>query len=174
MFDKIIYIRTKRFINKQKISEKKKKEVLKNFEKIINEKNIEKRYLLAHNFICDYLDDEFYGKNLCGFKNNICSRRQDMIDKGIIRDTYENGCCHGYKEGRDCEKLKDGRCTTRNIACKLFVCPYLRKKGVHFSLNKIPYARYLFNKRQKLYIITNHFIDQEIIVKGLVKRRYGL
>ena len=42
MFDKIIYIRTKRFINKQKISEKKKKEVLKNFEKIINEKNIEK------------------------------------------------------------------------------------------------------------------------------------
>ena len=47
-------------------------EVLKCIE-ILNERNKRKRLELVYDYTCEYLDNEFLGKNLCGFKNDMCA-----------------------------------------------------------------------------------------------------
>ena len=94
-------------INRDKnITEKEKKKRIKVVENILKEKNIEKRYSKLYDMICDYLDNEFINKNVCGFQNDLCSKRRYMIEKGIKKDSYINGCCHSYKHSNDCEHLK--------------------------------------------------------------------
>lgn len=169
--DSKILKKTKNLIVKDKTLTKKEKEKrFKIVEKILAEKNIEKRYSQLYDMICDYLDNEFINKNVCGFKNNLCSRRQYMIEKGIKKDTYLNGCCHSYKEGKDCEHLINGRCSIKNIACKTFTCPYLRLKGKNYSINKIYFAKYFFNFRQKFYMQNTYFVDKDIVLKGILER----
>ena len=169
--DRKIFKKTKRLIDNDKTLTKKEKEKrIKLIEELLNEKNIEKRYSKLYDMICDYLDNEFINKNVCGFKNNLCSRRQYMIEKGIKKDTYLNGCCHSYKEGKDCEHLKNGRCSIKNIACKTFTCPYLKLKGKNYSINKIYFAKYFFNFRQKFYMQNTYFVDKDIVLKGILER----
>lgn len=169
--DKRILLRTINMINNEKnISEVEKTKRIKVVENILKEKDIEKRYSKLYDMICDYLDNEFINKNICGFENNLCSRRKYMIDKGIKKDTYLNGCCHSYKDGKDCEHLKNGRCSIKNIACKTFTCPYLKLKGKRYSINKIYFARYFFNSRQKFYMQNTYFVDKKVVLKGILER----
>ena len=154
----------------KKLSENDKEKQIKTVEKLIKEKDIKTRYSLLYDEICNYLDYDFVIKNVCGFKDNLCSRRQSMIEKNIKKDTYLNGCCHSYKEGKDCEHLKNGRCSIKNIACKLYTCPYLRKKGKNYSINKISFAKHFFNLRQKFYIQNTYFVDKDVVLKGILKR----
>lgn len=167
--DKCIYKKTIDMINNDDISEEEKKKRISVVDKIIAEKDISKRYSILYDMICDYLDNEFQSNNICGFKDGICSRRQDMIDRGIKKECYLNGCCYGYKEGKTCDYLIDGHCSIKNIACKTFTCPYLRKKGYKFSINKIYFAKYFFNIAQKVYMEHTHFVDKDIVMKGIMK-----
>lgn len=171
MSDKRILAKTINIINNDKsINDKEKANRIKVVEKILEEKDIKKRYSRLYDMICDYLDNDFINNNVCGFNNGICSKRQYMIDKGIKKDSYENGCCHGYKEGKTCEHLKNGRCSIKNIACKIFTCPYLRLRGIRYSINKIYFARYFFNVRQKFYMENTFFVDKDIILEGILER----
>jgi len=171
MSDKVILRKTANIINKDKtIDEKEKEKRIRLVEDILKETDKEKRYSKLYDMICDYLDEDFINRNVCGFKDGICSRRQYMIDKGIKKDTYKNGCCHGYKEGGDCKHLKNGRCSIKNIACKTFTCPYLKLKGISYSINKIYFARYFFNFRQKFYMENTYFVDKDVVLKGILER----
>lgn len=171
MSDKRILAKTINIINNDKsINDKEKANRIKVVEKILEEKDIKKRYSRLYDMICDYLDNDFINNNVCGFNNGICSKRQYMIDKGIKKDSYENGCCHGYKERKTCEHLKNGRCSIKNIACKIFTCPYLRLRGIRYSINKIYFARYFFNVRQKFYMENTFFVDKDIILEGILER----
>ena len=156
--------------NDETITNSEKKKRIKKIEEVVSEKNLKKRYSKLYDMICDYLDKEFQDKNICGFKDNLCSRRRDMIEKGIIKDTYINGCCHGYKENADCEHLGKKGCTIKNIACKMFVCPYLRKKGVHYSFKDIYFVKYFFNTRQKFYMKHTFFVDKSVVLEGILER----
>lgn len=169
--DKTIERRTLRLINNDKnISNQEKKRRIKVLNKILKEKNREKRYSLLYDMICDYLDNEFINKNVCGFCDNLCSRRRSMIEKGIKKDTYLNGCCHSYKENADCHYLKNGRCSIKNIACKIYTCPYLKLQGKRYNINKIYFAKYFFNLRQKFYMQNTYFVDKDIVLKGILER----
>lgn len=137
---------------------------------VLAEKEVKERYSKIYDIICDYLDNEFICKNVCGFKNGICSRRQHMIDKGVAKKTYTNGCCYGYKENKVCEHLKNGRCSIKNIACKTFTCPFLKLRGKRYSINKLYFARYFFNSRQKFYMENTYFVDKDIVLDGILKR----
>ena len=169
--DKQILKKTTNMINNDKeISPEEKAKRIEKVKKILEETNLEKRYSNLYDMICDYLDNEFINKNVCGFENDLCMRRQYMIKKGIKKDTYLNGCCHSYKDGSDCEHLKNGRCSIKNIACKTFTCPYLRLKGKNYSINKIYFARYFFNSRQKFYMQNTYFVDKDVVLKGILER----
>ncbi|MBR4262356.1 MAG: hypothetical protein IKQ35_03220 [Bacilli bacterium] len=169
--DKLVIYRTNKYIEKRKISEKEKQKQKKLFKEVMNIKDKYKRYSKMHDYICDYLDKVFYHDNACEFHNNICAHRKYMIEHGIKKDVYEDGCCYGYKEGKVCNKLKNGRCTIRNVACKLFTCPYLKiTRGVRYSLDNIYLSKYLLNRRQKLYLTHTYFVEKDIILDGLMKR----
>ena len=115
--------------NDKSIDDSEKKQRIKTVKNILKEKDIRKRYSKLYDMICDYLDNEFICKNVCGFKDGICSRRQHMIDKGVKKESYINGCCYGYKEKKVCDYLQNGRCSIKNIACKTFTCPFLKLRG---------------------------------------------
>ena len=87
--------------------------------KIIELLNIKNKYQRIYNTIdsiCDYIDIYFEGNsnNYCKFKNNICI----CYRKKNIK--YENGCC------RRCLYQTNKGCPTKNFACKMFNCSYVK------------------------------------------------
>lgn len=87
---------------------------LKKIIELLNIKNKYKRIYTTVNEICDYIDNYYKGKNLCKFKNNkcLCHRKKNL--------NYINGCC------RKCFYQSNKGCTTKNVACKMFNCFYIR------------------------------------------------
>ena len=75
---KKIIKQTKKLINEDKIKfnfveeiDKDLKDNLINIEKAINIKDLEKRYSFIYDTVCDYLDNKYFGENLCGFDQNV-------------------------------------------------------------------------------------------------------
>lgn len=167
--DKQIYRKTRNYL--EKINDEEIDDKMKIIESVLNISDIKERYSYLYDLICEYLDNEFINKNVCGFNCGICRRRQEMIDKNIKKDTYLDGCCHGYKKG-DCEYLIPGKgCSIKNIACKTYTCFYLRKRGYRYKLNNIYLSRYFFNYRQKNYIENTFFVEKDVVMEGILKYR---
>ena len=94
-----------------------------------NVKDLYERYSYIYDIVCDELDRRFKLLNLCDFKSNKCIRKRELIGK-----QDDNILCYGccYTKGRVCPNLKNGRCSVKNIACKLFTCNYLIKQGIQY------------------------------------------
>ena len=130
------------------------------------------RYSYIYDTVCDYLDSFFYGKNLCDFKNNQCGEKRGT--------TSYIGCCHHYKNKllgpllpnnlTPCEHLKeDYTCGAKCIACKLFTCDYLEKKGIKFKIKDILLLNVFFNPLQKYFIKCMVFTPKDKIMKRLIR-----
>ena len=129
------------------------------------------RYSYLYDLICDYFDQEFKEKNICAFSCGICKRRQSMIDQGTIKDTYQNGCCYSYRKKELCKHYVEGKgCAIKNIACKVYTCHYLRKRGYHYHVRDLYFARYFFNKKQFFYMENTFFQDKTIVLNGILER----
>lgn len=128
------------------------------------------RYNYIYDTVCDYLDNFFYGKNLCDFKENQCGEKRGT--------TSRIGCCHHFKvkwlgpftKLVPCEHLKeDYTCGAKCIGCKLFTCDYLEKKGVKFRIKDILLLDTFFNPVQKYFIKFMVFTPKEKIIKRLMR-----
>ena len=128
------------------------------------------RYNYIYDTVCNYLDNFFYGKNLCDFKNDKCGEKRNA--KSLI------GCCHHYKNRIlgpftkfvTCEYLnkKTYTCDAKCISCKLFTCDYLEKKGIKFKIKDILLLDVFFNPLQKYFIKFMVFTPKEKIIKRLM------
>ena len=137
------------------------KEILKMLD-ILNTHNRKEKYSLIYDYACDYLDNEFIEHNWCSFKNDMCISNRNKEKK------YQVGsCCTSNLTKKTCPYFDENikRCSIKCISCKLFVCPYLNKKGVKYSVQKVPFLKYFLSYRQKLLSLTSHFKPKEIIVK---------
>lgn len=132
-------------------------------------KNRYERYNYIYDTVCDYLDEFFYGKNLCDFKDNKCGEKRNTSS------TW--GCCRHYKikwlgpltKWVLCEHLKeDYTCGAKCLGCKLYTCDYLRSKGVIFRIKDILLLDAFFNPLQKLVIKCTVFTPKEKIIKRLM------
>lgn len=132
-------------------------------------KNRKEMYEYIYDKSCEYLDCQFYGKNLCDFRNNKCGEK--------INTTSNVGCCRHYKikwlgpitHLVKCEYLDDNHnCTAKCISCKLYTCDYLKKKGVKFDIKDILLLDTFFNPIQKYFIKYNVFTPKEKIIKRLL------
>lgn len=128
------------------------------------------RYNYIYDTVCIYLDNYFYGKNLCDFKNNKCGEKKNT--------SSTTGCCHHFKykvlgplsKLVLCEFLNDDySCEAKCISCKLFTCDYLEKKGIKFKIRDILLLDTFFNPIQKYYIKYMVFTPKEKILKKLMK-----
>lgn len=168
--DQSIYDKTKKYL--EKIKETEIEEKMKVIDQILEKEVGEERFSYLYDILCDYLDQEFKKKNICGFHNNICKRRCHMIEENKKKDTYDNGCCYSYLHKRNCEHLNAPYgCKIKNLGCKLFTCSYLKKQGIRYKLNQIYLSRYFFNRRQKFYIENTFFVDKPVIMEGILRRK---
>lgn len=132
----------------------------------LNIKNLELRYSYIYDVVCNFLDQEFVEKDICGFKDNICL---SVKNKSHCEES-KYGCCYGRNRGL-CKNLIDGRCSIKSISCKLFTCRYLRKNHIKYKVNDINLLRYFFNARQKFILDTAIFKDKDEIIKLLLDAR---
>ena len=137
--------------------------------------NNKEMYEYIYDAVCEYLDNFFYGKNLCNFKNNKCGEK--------INTTSNVGCCRHFEKRFlgmfrinnklvQCEYLKNYKCSTKCLPCKLFTCDYLEKKGIKFKMKDIFLIDTFFNLVQKFTLKTAVYTPKEIIIKRLLKERY--
>lgn len=140
------------------------KEILK-IAKILNASSKREKITLAYDYACDYLDEQFINKNLCGFKNDMC-----ICNSQKLKEKQVNSCCVSTTTKELCNLFdkKNKCCKTKNLACKLFVCPALYKKKIRFPIRKIPYIKYFFNFRQKLVAKTYFFLEKEKVIENLM------
>lgn len=109
--------------------------------KVIQILNIKNRYKRIKTIIletAEYIDDYYSECSLCDFKNNIC------ICHRKIEKNYQNGCC------RMCIYQSSNGCTTKNVACKLFLCSHsiydkdkLNLEDIYLVKLLDPYQRYI-------------------------------
>lgn len=132
-------------------------------------KNRYERYNYIYDTVCDYLDNFFYKKNLCDFKDNKCGEKRNTSS------TW--GCCRHYKvkligpltKWVVCEHLKeDYTCDAKCIGCKLFTCDYLQSKGIKFKIKDILLLNVFFNPLQKFFIKYMVYTPKEKVIKRLM------
>lgn len=171
-YKKIYYYRILRMfkakfiLDKNTKLDKESKNIVKNILNILNSKTRREKYELIHDYTCEYLDNEFINKNVCGFKNDMCSCNREKDKKYQV-----SSCCESLKTRIICEKFdsKKKTCSIQSIGCKLFICPYLRKKGIRYPIRKIPYLKYFLSPRQKAICITSIFQDKTTTVNKFLK-----
>lgn len=132
-------------------------------------------YEFIYDTVCDWLDKNFSENNICNFKNDKCIANREGCT------THENmGCCYSFKyaklfdirlvtDVKLCQYMQNSKCQTKNIACKLFTCKYLRKRNVIFDMHKILLLDCFFNKKQLDIIRTNYFVSREEILNKLLE-----
>ncbi len=130
---------------------------------ILNVHHKKDKYSLIYDYACDYLDNEFQKNNWCCFKNNMCE-----CNRNKPKEYQTSSCCTRTSTRKDCKYLDEEkkRCSIRCLACKLFVCNYLRKKGIKYTANKVPYLKYFLSPRQKLISNYSFFKPKEEIIKS--------
>lgn len=128
------------------------------------------RYNYIYDTVCDYLDTVFYGKNVCDFKDNKCGEKRNC--------SLVVGCCRHYKykligplypKWVMCEYLTDEyKCGAKCIACKLYTCDYLKKKGIEFKIKDFLLLDAFFRPLQKYCIKYMVYTPKEKIIKRLM------
>lgn len=143
-------------------------EDLENIKKAINIHNRKERLSFVYDTACDYFDNNFYGKNVCEFKNNICP-----ANKLHLNCHKDNGCCYNiYHEGL-CKYLgKDGHCTIKCLPCKKYTCKYLKSKGIKFRYKDIPILYYFLTPRQKYICEFEVYTPKDKIMKKMLGIRW--
>ena len=124
----------------------------KDIELIINALNIKNRYkriTYIYDESCNYIDNYYKGKNLCGFNK-----------KGICRTNTLNGCC------RKCFQWKEGGCSTRNLTCKLFYCTKVCDKYKVLKFSDVKLIKCL-SFRNQIIVKHNYFTKREDYIMDL-------
>ena len=131
----------------------------------INIRNKKERIEFIYDRVCDYLDSDFLGQNKCEFLKNQC-----LADRA--KPYYKDcGCCRA-KSGELCDYLKDGKCTIRNLGCKFFICPTLKKKGLKYKINDFYLLKYFCNFREKIVLRYTIFVPKEKVIERVLSHRW--
>ncbi|MBQ2640231.1 MAG: hypothetical protein IJF92_05695 [Bacilli bacterium] len=120
----------------------------------LNIKSRKKRLEYIIDVACDEVDQYYRGIDLCEFKNCQCKSQWLNNSKRI------NGCC-GL-----CVYQSNKGCTTKNLACKLFVCGIGRKKCKPLKFNDIKILK-LLNMRQRIILQTDYFSTEKQVLYDL-------
>lgn len=134
---------------------KKAMEVIKNNDIII-------RNEMIYNHIYEYLNKDFISNKYCDFINDKCVAQRHF---NLYPVTSKDGCC--FKEIRKCEHLNNGMCKVECMACRLFTCPYLTKRGIGYWANEFILFNAFFNKKQRKHLVFDFYKSKEQVLEKL-------
>lgn len=129
------------------------KELIKIIE-ILNIKNRYKRIYSTILNIANYIDDYYKDCDTCNFKHNKCICHRKLNRK------YINGCC------RICLYQSNTGCTTKNVACKLYLCSNAKLSKKKLELKDI-YLTKLLNPYQRYVLKNDYFTKIEDLATDL-------
>lgn len=131
----------------------------------INKKDKYERYEYIYDTVCSYLDERI-SEGYCEFIDDICIRDRNK------NNGHKNGCCECKGRGK-CKYLIDSKCTLGNcMACKLFTCKTLRKKGIIHRVDDYPLTKYFFTSKQKDILRFSYWTPREIVLDRLMTNTY--
>ncbi len=117
--------------------------------------------------VCDDLENNFLKFNFCDFKNNKCIlQRHKNIFFNNYPYTSTDGCC--FKIIRKCQhNNKDGTCKVKCISCKLFICPYLSKRGIGYYASELLLLRAFYTPKQRGICVNSFYEPEDRILSKL-------
>lgn len=140
-----------------------KEEQLKKAISIINIDSDKKRYEKIYDEIYSYLKKDFVANNYCDFKNNKCVAQRHFNFYPINR---KNGCC--FKQVKTCPHLqKGGSCNVECMACRLFSCPYLSKRGIGYFGSEFILLKAFLNKKQRKHFVFDFYKSKSSVLKSV-------
>lgn len=149
------------YISKKNIKDKKIIDIIEVVH-AINIKDINHKYNYIYDTVCAKLDERIK-TNYCEFKDGVC------IKYRIKNPNHKNGCCECKGRGK-CKYLIDGVCTMRScMACKLFTCHTLKKKGITQSINDFVLTKYFFNSKEKDILQFSYWTPKDEVMKKLLE-----
>ena len=141
-----------------------KEEQLKKAIEIININNTQERNKIIYEEIYDYLTKDFVANNYCDFQNNKCVAQRHFSLYPLNR---KNGCC--FTRIRTCPNLKNGSCNVECLACRLFSCPYLTKRGISYWANEFVLLKAFYTKKQRKHVVFDFYHSKQKVLKKISK-----
>ncbi len=144
-----------------------KEEQIKKAIEIINIESEDKQYERIYDEVYSYLKKDFVSNSYCDFKNNKCVAQRHFR---FFPANFKNGCC--FKQVKTCPHLqKDGSCNTQCMACRLFSCPYLSKRGIEYYANEFILFNAFLTKKQRKHLVFDFYMDKHKVLEGIAKNR---
>lgn len=130
---------------------------------IIKINNAKEKISKIYDYTYNYLKKDFIANNYCDFINDKCVAQRRFHLYPINR---KDGCC--FMEIRKCPHLKNGQCDTECLACRLFSCPFLTKRGIGYYANEFVLLKAFFNKNQRKKLVFEFYKSKEEIIKKII------
>ena len=132
--------------------------------KIIKIKDKKEQASYIYDEIYNYLDSDFISNNYCDFINNRCVAQRHHCFYPISK---KDGCC--FMKIKKCIHLKEnGSCNVKCLACRLYSCPYLTKKGINYFARDFVLLKAFFNKKQRNHLVFDFYEDKDIVLNKLL------
>lgn len=131
---------------------------------IIRIKDEKERIPKIYDEVCAYLNKDFIANNYCDFRDNKCIAQREHQFYPINK---KNGCC--YKMMSGCHNLVNGRCKIECIACRLFACNYLRKRGIGYWGNEFVLLKSFLTIDQRRHFIFDFYESKEQIISKMIR-----
>lgn len=141
-----------------------KEEQLKKAIDIINIDDLEKRYNTIYNEIYTFLERDFISNKYCDFRDNKCVAQRNHTAYPINR---RDGCC--FTRIKTCPHLEKGNCTIECLACRLFSCPYLTKRGIGYWATEFILLQAFLNKKQRKHLVFDFYQPKPKIIRKIIK-----
>lgn len=128
---------------------------------IININSKEKQYEKIYEEVYSYLKNNFVANNYCDFQNNKCIAQRHFTLYPINR---KNGCC--FTRVRTCPHLQQGgSCDVECMACRLFSCPFLSKRGITYYANEFVLLKAFLSRKQRKHLVFDFYKSKQHILK---------
>lgn len=133
---------------------------------IININSKEKQYEKIYEEVYSYLKNNFVANNYCDFQNNKCIAQRHFTLYPINR---KNGCC--FTRVRTCPHLQQGgSCDVECMACRLFSCPFLSKRGITYYANEFVLFKAFLSKEQRKHMVFDFYKPKSNILKKILRK----
>ncbi len=129
---------------------------------IISISDIKSRNEKIYDEVYNDLQKNFVSNDYCDFQNNKCVAQRHFTTYPV---NFKNGCC--FTQIRSCPNLKDGQCMVECLACRLFSCPYLSKRGITYSAKDFILLKAFFTKKQRKHLVFDFYVSKDKILEKL-------